>query len=455
MEKIEPYAVSVDWLQTFCLGEQIDCETVHASKNYGYRFLAKLKEGETPLFKKVFEISSLGKKVATILQEPRNSVINAKATCVKLENRTLYHENYIRILYAIQDAYNLIYKGITRLDLCLDCNRLSGGRSVERFIRQYVTKEAGTVGHIVRKGSARFAVYGARKMTSAAKLSSIRWGSPKSAIGAYCYNKTLELIEVKDKPWIREMWERNGLKSYVKPFNFKKQELERKIENDSLNEFVQDSVWRFEISIKAEGADILNMQSGELFKLSPRYLDSQPRIEKLFFTYAEKAFNFCINTGQKNIRYYKRLKMWDYDPEKITSKPIALNKFADTGRSEKVCYNKLNKLSESYSDFAEPIAESMRNVMNFLCMLQGIKSGKTESNKRLEYLNTLKGYKFLKQEEQAYFAALHAESTAREELLNMDAELMFDVFYLGQPVTLSEMEFMKQHLDLTPEEYLY
>ena len=63
---------------------------------------------------------------------------------------------------------------------------------------------------------------------------------------------------MKDKPWIRETWEKNGL-----------------INSDSVH------VWRSEISIKADGKDLLNMGTGELFRLSPRYLEAQEQVEKL------------------------------------------------------------------------------------------------------------------------------------------------------------------------------
>lgn len=391
---MEKYCISLDWLQTFCHATKI-AEGSYSSR--GYNFIVKKEDYETAQFKDIYTVVYQSHPAATIQQTPRTSVINPLATCVKLSNRVLYCEQYINILYAIQEALNMTYKGITRLDLCYDCNSLHDGRNVERFIRQFVSAEPMTAGHIIRNGSSRFQLHGTRKNTSVATLNSIRWGSPNSRISAYCYNKTLELTEVKDKPWIRKMWEENGLEYDIDTLTLNTltpRQRNKKQENDTLREYVKKSVWRFEISIKSQGMDVLNMSTAEIFRLSPRYLEHAPQIAKLFHIYAAKVFDFRINTGQKQIRNYHKLQLFENSPE-ITSKPFYWSRSADTGRMEKICFNKLQKLSREYVDLAEPRRLGLLSAMEFLQELQGKKAQTVRLQRYTQYLNTLYAQKFI------------------------------------------------------------
>lgn len=433
---MENFCISVDWLQTFCHGELIQ-EGSYESR--GYCFSVKKENHETAQFKDIFTVYYQSHPAATIQQTPRTSVIHPRATCVKLSNRVLYCQQYIHMLYAIQEAFNLKYKGITRLDLCYDCNALHDGRNVERFIRQFISAEPMTVGHIVRNGSCRFQLHGTRKNTSVANLNSIRWGSPASKIGAYCYDKTLELAEVKDKPWIRKMWEENGLQYDIDQQSISRltaKELQRKIEKDGLSEMVKKRVWRFEISIKCQGMDIINMSSAEIFRLSPLYLEHYDQLVKLFHIYAAKVFDFRINTGQKQIRNYKRLQLFESAPV-ITSKPYYWSSSADTGRMEKICYNKLQKLAREYVDLAEPRRLGLIAAMDFLKELQGKKQATVRLQHYTQYLNNLYGQKFITHEDVVYFGALE---TARQARYEIHPDELFSTVYEYPPLSPDEVE---------------
>lgn len=448
---MEKFCISVDWLQTYCLGDALTDGGVYTSA--GYVFIIKEVLTETALFKKLWKVEHEGIAVATIQQCPRNSVINQRATLVKLENRVLYSQNYIKMLYALQAALKLTYKGITRLDICYDCNALRGGRDVERFIKQFVMTESGTVGHIIRKGSARFSLHGTRKQTSVSKFNSISWGSPKSRIRCYAYDKTLELLEVKDKPWIREYWAKNGLISDVdfdSIVKMGKKERERILDMDGYGAYVNKRVWRFEISIGSQGQDILNMATGELFRLSPKYMDNQRNIEKLFYLYAERVFCFSINNGQKRMRDYPRLEIFEMRPV-ITAKPINLNKFADTGRTEKMCYNKLKKLSEEYSDLSELHRAAIVGAMEFLSGLSGKKSSIIRLQRHTRYLDELKGYKFLQKEETEYFAAMEE---LRRKKIEYDADVLYECFIQNIDTTYWDICRENQKL-VPPEDYFF
>lgn len=443
---MEKYCISVDWLQTFCHAAPIS-ESHYSAR--GYNFVVKKESYETAQFKDIFTVYYKSHPAATIQQTPRTSVINPRATCVKIANRILYCKQYINILYAIQESMSMTYKGITRIDLCYDCNYLRDGRDPARFIRQFVANEPLQIGHIVRNGSSRFTLHGTRSNSSIASLNSIRWGSPTAKIGAYCYDKTQELIEIKDKPWIRQVWEENGIEYGIKDSELRhlsSREKKHKIENEGLSEYIEKKVWRFEISIKCQGTDVLNMNTGELFRLSPLYLEHAPQIEKLFHIYAAKVFDFRINTGQKQVRNYKKLHLFENTPV-ITSKPYYCSSSADTGRMEKICYNKLQSLAREYTDLSEPRRLGLLSAMEFLQELQGKKTQTLKLKQYTQYLNSLCGQKFINDEDVLYFGAMEIAAQTKREI---HSDSLYTLCYEYPPIPKEDLEYL---FTPSPDEY--
>lgn len=424
---MQKYCISVDWLQTFNHAATLEPGTYKGTLG---DYTVKLEEHQTAQFLRVYTVYHKNLHVATICQQPRTSVIHPAATTLKLANRVLYCERYIEMLYDLNTTLSIHYKGITRIDLCLDCNELAGGRQVARFLREYVCAEPLQPGHIIRNGSSRFTCHGTRTHTSASNITSIRWGSSRNKVQAYCYDKTLELIEVKDKPWIRDMWEQNGLEYSIlwdKLRDLDEKSKQRKIDNTGLSEYVEKRVWRFELSINSQGTDILNMATGQLFRLSPQYLDHRDNIRKLFFIYANKYFDFRVNTGQNRTRDYTKLQLFENRPN-TTAKPYYLSKCADTGRIEKICYNKLQQLAQRYVDMDASTRNSLHATMDFLLLLSGKKAWNVHLTKYAHYLDSLVGGGFIGDEDKRYFGLLAYVQQAKQQYgadLNNDALLQY------------------------------
>jgi hypothetical protein len=377
---MEKYCISIDWLQVCCYCNHLS-EFEYKGSLCTYN--VEIQPVETAMFKKLYSVKRNGLEVATIQCEPRPKSLNPKLLLLKLSNRVLYSDKYIYMLYDMISTFGLIYKGITRLDLCYDCNFFNGHKSPSKFIQDFVFKEVGKNGYIFRKGSSKFTCHGSKTSTSSSKITSIAFGSNNNKVRQYIYDKTIELQEVKDKPWIREYWELNGLV------------------NDEKNH-----VWRTEISIKSQGMDILNMSTGELFKLSPKYLEHYNKICDLFFFYADKYMQFFVCRGQKRTRDYPLLHLFEYSKDRITCKPYTINLFHDTGRMEKICVNKLEQLQETYIDLAEQQRYGLQTATEFLKTLSGIKADKIRLQKENAYLNNLRGQKFLSDETKSYLSVL-------------------------------------------------
>lgn len=392
---MEKYCISVDWLQVCCYSNNLAflLNNDYYNKVDSLPYWLELQPLETRNFARFIRVhTKVGndwRYCADILAVPRSSMLNSNIVLVKIHNRFLYSQNYIKLLYNICATFKLSIKGLTRLDLCYDCNSFHNGLKPHKFIKEFVTAEFDSSQYIYKVGAKQFRVYGGKSVSSATKFSGIEFGSGKSSKRCYIYDKTRELEEVKDKPWIRQYWQQNGLISDAKTH-----------------------VYRAEISIKCDGMDLLNMSTGELFKLSPEYLRSQPAIEKLFHFYAARMFRFHRKGKHTRVRDYDRIELFENSPI-ITCKPKKVCVNADTGRTEKICVSTLSKLSCQYSDLSQEYSSALSRCITFLSEVAGIKYAKEKLAKEIQGIEAFKGIQFKGQGYVEYFALVEALGKVR------------------------------------------
>lgn len=392
---MEKYCISVDWLQVCCYSNNLAflLNNDYYNKVDSLPYWLELQPLETRNFARFIRVhTKVGNDwrcCADILAVPRSTMLNSNIVLVKIHNRFLYSQNYIKLLYNICATFKLSIKGLTRLDLCYDCNSFHNGLKPHKFIKEFVTAEFDSPRYIYKVGAKQFRVYGGKSVSSATKFSGIEFGSGKSSKRCYIYDKTRELEEVKDKPWIRQYWQENGLISDAKTH-----------------------VYRAEISIKCDGMDLLNMSTGELFKLSPEYLKSQPAIEKLFHFYAARMFRFHRKGKHTRVRDYDRIELFENSPI-ITCKPKKICVNADTGRTEKICVSTLSKLSCQYSDLSQEYSSALSRCITFLSEVAGIKYAKEKLAKEIQGIEAFKGIQFKEQGYIEYFALVEALGNVR------------------------------------------
>ena len=389
----EKYAISLDWMQYYCERSMNEVPVTFTTTKGKYE--VEKQSYSTNLWLDVYIIKHRGREFATLCCNPRNSGMPERGCTLKLANRVLYSHEWLNESKKIMAEMGLRYKGITRVDVAYDCNKLAGGRSVPSFLMQYFSHAPYCEGHIIRSGSRKVAITATRSNKGSVEISGMRWGSKRSDIGAYAYNKSLELREVKDKPWIRETWEKAGL---IDAFNeeewakLSEKEKQRKIDQGDVQSYIKTPVWRFEISIKAHGKDLLNLDTGELFKLDVNYFENQNAIENLFYTYAAKVFDFRMSTGQTTIRNYPTLKIFEMSKE-VTERPVRVSLFADTGRVEKMIVNRLEALQSVYSDVSSADRAAMEATLCFIREISGTKMRMAKLKKENDYLKHMAGYK--------------------------------------------------------------
>lgn len=392
----QKYCISIDWLEVCGYGAVTDAEGVWVKDKF---FELHQVDRQTAFFKKFHIVKFRGMEYAYIRSCPRLSRVNANFLCIKLANRVLYHEHCIQFLWDLLKALHVRYKGITRLDLAYDCNKFYNGRAPHKFVRDFVSKPIGERGGMYLAYCRDYTLHGRKSIGNDGQLNYISFGSSMRGKRAYIYDKSLELQEVKDKPWIRDMWERNGLVHDEK-----------------------HHVWRAEISIKCEGKDLLNLDTGQLFTLNPNYLDCYDKIKKVFHYYARKVFDFRINDGQKNRRNFTPLNLFDTSVE-ITCLPKRVSNLCDSGRAEKVCRNKLVSITKEYVDLSESVKHSFYAAIEFMTYISNVKGAKYRSEQQLHYLNHLHATRFIDEIDAAYMEACYQLS---EERNKTDRDLLWE-----------------------------
>lgn len=324
MKKCFPYAISIDWLQLNCrslepLKRVVEEETtspfVHVKQEptllYNRGFIAKERGYGSKVFQNVYLVEEIQKTesgaqrtepFATIAFNPycvrlanahqdKNSAGLCPETCiVKLENKVLYEANLWQRITRFLDAFYLENRGITRIDICYDCNYLLNGKSPQKLMADF------DAGRIRRAGARDYLAYKSQSMWirnkvnkenldptyyldelhgkgGENKVKSLTWGfRGRSSLQAQIYNKTAEIKAGKEnnpnyKCYIEELWRERG-------FDEKK------------------DVFRFEVRISADSKELLDLNSKQHFKLGIDDVSFQESLEEVFACYANKAFAF-------------------------------------------------------------------------------------------------------------------------------------------------------------------
>lgn len=382
------YMISIDWLQAYCIGGVVQAGEYSSSIG---KLTVELQEGGTANFLRRSLIYWNGVEVATLLQCPKMAALDRLLTELKLHNRILYTSQPVRIMKAIIEGIHVTYKGIARLDLACDCNTLAGGRSVESLISNFVHLLPREVGHIVRKGSARYNLHGNNHRKAHIRHESIKFGSPQADVVPYIYNKSLELLEVKDKPWIREAWKAAGLVHLVDTEGLQqlsKKELEMRLNDAGVSEFVRSGVWRFEISIKAHGKDLLNLETGEIFKMGLDEISTAEKIEDLFASYCKKFFAFRECVGGERVRDYREVVLFEFEGKR-SYRQVSIPTTGETGRFDASVANYLTRIVRTYSDLASPVAAGICEARDLISAIAGAKMYKLKEKRFNDYLNEL------------------------------------------------------------------
>ena len=167
----------------------------------------------TNVFKsRYYLINELGIKKLTILCDPISHILNKNMMLFEFANNTLYSNEITELFKVMEFIHNGYVNGISRVDFCCDFQKCLDlyGNIIEPqiFLQDLIFNDTYAQGkreraifqNINSKENERISV----------ETKQISYGSKTSNLNWKIYNKTKELKEERDKPYIRRMWNLAG-----------------------------------------------------------------------------------------------------------------------------------------------------------------------------------------------------------------------------------------------------
>lgn len=331
------FAITCDWLQLYCHNQNPTELELTALFSTNYRFVKE--DISSRQFRDIYSVYNCENDLyANIQLTPFSSIIDKNACIIKLSNRELYKSNFANVLINFLEVHNFKYRSISRIDVCYDFNTFCQGMKPRRLINSFLSKR------ILKNNQGSYHLMGGTRLIN--DYSYIRFGTRSSAVCSYMYDKTKELREVKDKPYIRQLWKLNGI--------------------DDTQE-----VWRVEISIKSDMTHMVRTDTGEIFRLSPDDLKVQTDIESIFYSYAKKYFSFKINDGTKNKSRMKDVALFSRTNE-VTTKPLRLTYCNDSTRSDKIFIKKLEKIKNELRHMDDNTLMAIEQIRTEFCIQKNL-----------------------------------------------------------------------------------
>lgn len=234
--------VNIDWLELFC-EESNKHYPMNAQyyKDHGYEVIER--GYGTRQYKEMFVVCDEQEEpfieirrnpVSGDLDGRIKGIFNQLSCHIRVVNRYCYHDNIVQLFSEFLMKHDYYVSRIYRLDLCLDFEKFDRGDDPQDVLIRYMK------GKYTKVNQSNVSAHGKDKWESR-EWCSLSWGAPKSMVSTKFYNKTKELREAKDKPYIRMAWQRAGLVSDWVGLS--------KVNGDGA--LYHPTIWRVEFSIKS------------------------------------------------------------------------------------------------------------------------------------------------------------------------------------------------------------
>lgn len=194
--------LNIDWLEVYAIEREGTRNAVYFMHE---GFIVHERPYGTPMYHEMFTIDGIdGEPLLEIRRSPKSIIFDPFSCHIRLNNRTCYFPNAIEILEEFMERYGYSFMRISRIDLCLDFVRFDTGDDPQKFVQRYMEGKYAKMNQVNLTGHAR-------DSWNQRFWQSLSWGSKSSMVKTRLYNKTNELKEVKDKPYIRQAWCAAGL----------------------------------------------------------------------------------------------------------------------------------------------------------------------------------------------------------------------------------------------------
>jgi hypothetical protein len=320
--------LSIDWLQLYC-----DASNFMAHSDY----IWKKEAFQTKQFKEVYVVIYHNEKLATVQMKPNSAILPQHACIVKFANRVLYSSYLSNVVNSFLTDNSLMYKSISRLDVACDFQKFANGVLPENLIKRMLNS------NYLKNGRGKFKIMGEQKFDCSYQY--LRFGNGESDVSVYLYNKTVELDQVMNKPYIRERW----LNANLDP---------------------KTDTWRLEVSSKSKKLQVVNSETGEHTILGLELLDDNTLLSNYYFGMINHYFDFRINDGTKNKTRMQRVPLFDVEESSLT--PLYLPKEPCSSKADKVFIKKLYQLDQELREVAPELVSATNEILQNFVMSTGL-----------------------------------------------------------------------------------
>ena len=276
--------INIDWLEMYVY-EPAEPRDIEYFESRG--FMVRDRGYGTKHWSQVFVILDQdGDDFIEVRRAPRagsqghHTIYPDNAANLRLVNRYCYHNTAMWLMANFMEKHDYEFRRIFRLDLALDFTEFDSGdkpRDVMRRIAKHV---------YAKVYQAKRSIHGDDRWNDC-QDNSVSWGKKGSMVVTRFYNKSLELAEVKDKPWIRQAWYEAGL--IADPL--------QKVLLNNNGEVIGPEVWRleFQINSSARGWFVIDGEhADEYVEHGIETYWNRPLLEIAFANLVDHYFQFRI-----------------------------------------------------------------------------------------------------------------------------------------------------------------
>ena len=179
---------NIDWKQLAFTGERLDL----------VEKVCQLQDFQTSIFGKIASFPDHEHEMFNLSYEPKSKILKHNLLILKVNNKFLYSQQFKAELTNLIEFLELKFNNVTRIDYALDFQFLRAGLTGSRFME------------LLSKNIIDLKYKGKKTIIYPSEHSKppeyVRFGNHSSEFNVYIYNKTRELQEKKDKPYIRDQW---------------------------------------------------------------------------------------------------------------------------------------------------------------------------------------------------------------------------------------------------------
>lgn len=338
--------ISIDWLSfsynlTLTKEEYFDFIKMKIPAGYSAEYF----DGTKVFNRRLILRDASGRKVLTLLYEPKSSLIPKRICLCEVANVCLYDESWRAICMLVQQMHAGDFNSLSRLDIACDFDEI--GDDVARMF------DEGLIYAQKKKEGCMFYDHTEKDGYVIRKPRQISFGSKTSKIKWKLYNKSKE-IKVSHKEYIEHIWREEGMN-------------------------LSKDIWRLEVSLnRVSSLQCINSQAINLLDLK-EFLERQPYFW-LFCAFYDSNFVVRKNEGRAGNKnnpnpVYDFLEM---TTEKVIHKLIPmsavlpLKKYTADREVIEVFLRLVTDLQKEvirrHFNVADNLLSAVKNMMNVFCL---------------------------------------------------------------------------------------